>query len=60
MGMKLSRMHREERAQGVIEFAVIAMILMFTFLGTVDFARFMYRDFRDASREKCADREVLA
>jgi hypothetical protein len=33
---------REERAQGVIEFAILAMILLFLFLGTIDFARFMY------------------
>jgi hypothetical protein len=32
----------EERAQGVIEFAILAMILMLLFLGTVDFSRFMY------------------
>lgn len=33
---------RGEEAQGVIEFALMAMVLMYFFLGTVDFARFIY------------------
>jgi hypothetical protein len=41
--MKLATIH-EERAQGVIEFALIISILMLIFLGTVDFARFLYYD----------------
>src|SRR5947209_6231190 len=40
--MSLSRFHRGERAQGVVEFAAIATIMMMVFLGTVDLARFMY------------------
>lgn len=39
--MKLSRIH-DERAQGVIEFALIVSVLMLLFLGTVDYARFLY------------------
>jgi Flp pilus assembly protein TadG len=39
--MKQNRM-RDERAQGVVEFALIATILMMLFLGTVDYARFLY------------------
>lgn len=37
-----NRARRGEEAQGVLEFAFIATILMLMFLGTVDFARFMY------------------
>jgi Flp pilus assembly protein TadG len=33
---------RDEEAQGVIEFAIIATALLLMFLGTVDFSRFMY------------------
>lgn len=33
---------RDEDAQGVIEFAILITFLLFLFLGTVDFARFMY------------------
>jgi len=40
---KLSIVH-DESAQGVVEFAFIAMILMFIFLGTVDYGRFLYYD----------------
>ena len=40
--MSLSGFHHGERAQGVIEFGVIATVMMLIFLGTVDFARFMY------------------
>lgn len=32
----------EERAQGVIEFALMSMILLLLFAGVVDFSRFMY------------------
>lgn len=39
----LSSIH-DEQAQGVVEFAFIAMILMLIFLGTVDYARFLYYD----------------
>jgi TadE-like protein len=35
---------RDEEAQGVIEFAIIATALLLMFLGTVDFSRFMYYD----------------
>ncbi len=41
MKMKLGKVH-DEQAQGVIEFALIATVLMFLFLGTVDYARFLY------------------
>jgi hypothetical protein len=37
----VSRIH-DERAQGVVEFAIILMALMLMFLGTVDFSRFLY------------------
>lgn len=42
----------QERAQGITEFAIVSMALMFFFLGTVDFARFMYYDtaIRNAAR----------
>ena len=33
---------RGERAQGLIEFALMAPILMMLFLGTVDYGRFLY------------------
>lgn len=33
---------RGEEAQGLVEFAIMAMVLIFFFLGTVDFARFIY------------------
>lgn len=48
---KLSVIH-EEQAQGVIEFALVAMMLMLLFLGTVDYARFLYYDtsLRNAAR----------
>ena len=35
---------REERAQGVIEFALVAMILLLLFAGTVDYGLFLYYD----------------
>jgi TadE-like protein len=35
---------RDEEAQGVIEFAIIATAMLLMFLGTVDFSRFMYYD----------------
>jgi Flp pilus assembly protein TadG len=41
--MKLSRIH-DEKAQGVVEFALIASVLVLLFVGTVDFARFLYYD----------------
>jgi hypothetical protein len=41
--MRLRRIH-DEQAQGVIEFALIATVLMLLFLGTVDYARFLYYD----------------
>jgi hypothetical protein len=41
--MKLSRIH-DEAAQGVIEFAIVASVLVLLFVGTVDFARFLYYD----------------
>lgn len=41
-----------EAAQGVVEFAIIASLLMLLFLGTMDFGRFMYYDtaIRSAAR----------
>ena len=50
--MKLSRLHRDESAQGLIEFAILASVLMLVFLGTVDFSRFLYYDnaIRSAAR----------
>ena len=33
---------REERAQGVLEFALISMVLLLIFAGTVDFSRVLY------------------
>jgi Flp pilus assembly protein TadG len=41
--MKIRRIHGEG-AQGLIEFAIIVPLLLLIFLGTVDFARFMYYD----------------
>jgi Flp pilus assembly protein TadG len=43
---------RDERAQGVVEFALLITTLLFFFLGTVDFSRFMYYDsaIRNAAR----------
>jgi hypothetical protein len=43
---------REERAQGVVEFALIMSVLMMLFLGTIDFARFLYYEtaIQDAAR----------
>lgn len=38
-----SRIHDEE-AQGLIEFALISVVLLYFFLGTVDFGRFLYYD----------------
>lgn len=38
---KISKVHGEE-AQGVVEFALISMIMLFFFLGTVDLGRFFY------------------
>ena len=50
--MKLSRRVQDERAQGVVEFAFIITVLMLLFLGTVDYARFLYYDtaIRSAAR----------
>lgn len=42
MAMNPSRLHRDERAQGLIEFAIIGGVLLLFFLGTVDFGRFFY------------------
>ncbi len=39
---RVTRTVGDERAQGLIEFALLASVLFFVFLGTVDFARFMY------------------
>jgi hypothetical protein len=43
---------RDERAQGVVEFAILISILLFFFLGTIDFSRFIYYDtaIRNAAR----------
>jgi TadE-like protein len=45
-------MHRDEGAQGLIEFAILVSALMLIFLGTVDFSRFLYYDnaIRSAAR----------
>lgn len=43
LGRKLGGIH-DERAQGIVEFAFVATALMFLFLGTIDFSRFMYYD----------------
>lgn len=39
---KLRKTVSDERAQGLVEFALVASVLFFIFLGTVDFARFLY------------------
>jgi Flp pilus assembly protein TadG len=43
---------QDEKAQGVIEFALMFSVLMLLFLGTVDYARFLYYDtaIRSAAR----------
>jgi TadE-like protein len=50
--MKFTHLHREEDAQGLIEFAILASAMMLIFLGTVDFSRFLYYDnaIRSAAR----------
>jgi Flp pilus assembly protein TadG len=50
--VKIPRRLRREDGQGVIEFAIIAIVLLNLFLGTVDYARFIYYDnaIRDAAR----------
>jgi Flp pilus assembly protein TadG len=40
--MKLSRMHRDESAQGLVEFALLSTALLLIFLGTIDFSRYLY------------------
>ena len=40
----MPRFHRNESAQGLIEFAIISMVLVLFFGGVVDFSRFMYYD----------------
>lgn len=52
MLMRLGRFHRNEEAQGIVEFALLASLMMLIFLGTVDFARFLYYDnaIRSAAR----------
>src|SRR5579872_3563110 len=49
--MKRGEQHGEE-AQALIEFAFFAVILLYFFLGTVDFGRFLYYDnaIRSAAR----------
>jgi TadE-like protein len=42
--MRLGRVHRDEGAQGLVEFAFLASALMLVFLGTIDFSRFLYYD----------------
>lgn len=46
------RRAEDENAQGVVEFAILLVALMFMFLGVVDFSRFMYYDtaIRNAAR----------
>jgi TadE-like protein len=50
--MKTIGLHRDEGAQGLIEFAIIASLAMLILLGTVDFGRFLYYDnvIRSAAR----------
>ena len=40
--MRRTSLVHDESAQGVVEFAFIVSVLMVVFLGTVDFARFLY------------------
>src|SRR5450759_1882189 len=40
--MRLGRVHRDEGAQGLVEFALVAIVLLMLFLGTVDYGRFLY------------------
>jgi Flp pilus assembly protein TadG len=39
---RLARAAGDEQAQGLVEFALVISVLFFVFLGTVDFARFLY------------------
>jgi Flp pilus assembly protein TadG len=39
---RLAKATRDESAQGLVEFALVASVLFLVFLGTVDFARFLY------------------
>jgi hypothetical protein len=50
--MILKRLHHEESAQALVEFAIIAIAATWIFLGTVDFGRFLYYDngLRSAAR----------
>jgi TadE-like protein len=52
MGVKLSRFHRGEEAQGLVEFAILGMVLLLLFGGTMDFSRWLYFDnaIRNAAR----------
>jgi hypothetical protein len=48
----VSQRRRDENAQGLIEFAILASVALLIFLGTVDFGRFLYYDnaIRSATR----------
>jgi Flp pilus assembly protein TadG len=50
--MGLKRLARDESAQGLIEFAILATVAILIFFGTVDFSRFLYYDnaIRNAAR----------
>src|SRR5579872_6827705 len=38
----IRRRVRDENAQGLVEFAIVAMVLLLLFLGAVDYGRFLY------------------
>jgi Flp pilus assembly protein TadG len=50
--VSFSRFHRDESAQGLVEFAILLMILLLLFAGTIDFSRWLYFDnaIRNAAR----------
>lgn len=49
----------DESAQGVIEFALIATILMLLFLGTVDYGRFLYYESLVKSSARVGDEAAI-
>jgi TadE-like protein len=51
-GMMVARLHGDEHAQGLIEFAILATTALLIFFGAVDFSRFLYYDnsIRSAAR----------
>lgn len=42
LGRRARAAHRRESAQGLLEFALIAPVVLLMFLGVVDFSRFLY------------------